>query len=53
LKNGNFLFANWNGHVKDKSQPKIIEINPENKVVWTLPSNDKIGNISTVYFLEE
>jgi len=53
LKNGNILFANWNGHAKDKTQPKIIEINPENEVVWTLPHNEKIKNISTVNFVDK
>jgi hypothetical protein len=49
LQNGNYMFANWNGHVKDKTQPKIIEIDANNKVVWTLPHNDEIRNISTVF----
>jgi len=49
LKNGNYMFANWNGHVKDKTQPKIFEIDAKNKVVWTLPHNDKIKNISSIF----
>lgn len=53
LKNGNYLFANWNGHVKDKTQPKIIEIDSENNVVWTLPHNYKIRNISAVFLIGE
>lgn len=53
LKNGNYMFANWNGHAKDKTQPKIIEINADNNIVWTLPDNDAIRNISTVYPLYE
>ncbi len=51
LKNGNFLIANWNGHAKDKTQPKIIEIDKNGKVVWTLPHNEKIINISTIDLL--
>ncbi|NQU53469.1 MAG: hypothetical protein HQ522_13120 [Bacteroidetes bacterium] len=53
LKNGNYLFANWNGHVKDKTQPKIIEIDYKNNVVWTLPYNEQIKNISTIYPFSE
>jgi hypothetical protein len=48
LENGNILFANWNGHSKDKSAPKIIEIDKNNKVVWTLPNNENIKNISAI-----
>lgn len=53
LKNGNFLIANWNGHAKDKTQPKIIEVDKKGKVVWTLPHNEKIKNISSIYVLNE
>jgi outer membrane protein assembly factor BamB len=53
LKNGNYLIANWNGHAKDKTQAKIIEIDKKGKVVWTLPSNDKIKNISSLDFIVE
>lgn len=48
LENGNYWVANWNGHAKDKTQPKILEINKDNKVVWSLPHNDQIKNISSV-----
>jgi hypothetical protein len=48
-KNGNVLLANWNGHSKDKTQPKLMEINHKNKVVWKLAPNELITNISTVY----
>lgn len=51
LKNSNYLIANWNGHSKDKTQPKIIEIDKKGKVVWTLPHSDKIRNISSIHFL--
>lgn len=48
LENGNFLIANWNGHSKDKTQPLLVEFNKKGKVVWTLPFNEKIRNISSV-----
>jgi hypothetical protein len=53
LKNGNFLIANWNGHSKDKTQPKIVEIDKKGKVVWTLPHNEEIRNISSVDFQKD
>jgi len=48
-KNGNTLIANWNGHSNDKSQPLLLEINPSNQIVWRLPENPEIKNISTVF----
>lgn len=52
LDNGNFLIANWNGHSKDKTQPKVMEIDTNNNVVWTLPYNSAISNISAVEVLK-
>ena len=47
--NGNTLIANWNGHSNDKSQPLLLEINPDNQIVWRLPFNPAISLITTVY----
>ncbi len=47
--NGNFMFANWNGHSDDKIQAKIIEIDSKNRIVWTLAPSDKITNVSAFY----
>lgn len=47
--NGNTLIANWNGHSPDKAQPRMVEIDPDNRIVWTLKSTDGVGNISTAY----
>lgn len=47
--NKNIMIANWNGHSKDKSEARIIEIDAENRVVWSLASSDKITNISTFH----
>jgi hypothetical protein len=52
-KNGNVLLANWNGHSKDKTQPKLLEIDPKSKVTWRLAPNEVIANISTVYSFTE
>jgi hypothetical protein len=48
-ENGNTLIANRNGYSDDKSQPLLIEINPSNQIVWRLPFNPEIINITTVY----
>lgn len=53
LPNNNFLIANWNGHAKDKTQPKIVEVDKKGKVVWTLPHNDEIRNVSSVALVKE
>lgn len=46
LPNGNIMVANWNGHVSNKTEPKIVEISPDNRVVSQLPMNAEIKNIS-------
>jgi len=51
--NGNKLIANSNMFSNDKSQPLLIEINPDNQVVWSLPYNKEIKNITTVYSFHE
>ena len=48
-RNGNIIISNWNGHSKDKTQPKLVEIDAKNKVVWTLSPSEQIANISAVY----
>lgn len=52
-KNGNVLISNWNGHSKDKTQPKLVEIDSKNRVVWKLEPQDSIKNISAVYTFVE
>ncbi|MBR6389674.1 MAG: hypothetical protein IKS15_06090 [Opitutales bacterium] len=51
LKNGNILASNWNGHSPDKSQPKLMEIDKNNRVVWSLKNDEGISNISAVVLL--
>lgn len=46
LKNGNILIANWNGHVNDKTQPQIFEIDSQNRVVSKIGTNKMITNVS-------
>lgn len=47
--NGNTLLANWNGHSRDKTQPKIVELDPQNRVVWCLKKDSGITNVSAIY----
>lgn len=51
--NGNTLISNWNGHSSNKLQPLLIEVDPNNQVVWTLPLHPDIVNISAVYSFQE
>lgn len=50
-KNGTTLVANWNGHSSDKSQPKLMEVDAQNRVVWKLNDTGLIKNISAVFVL--
>ena len=47
--NGNKLIANSNMYSNDKSQPLLIEIDENNEIVWSLPFNREIKNITSVY----
>jgi hypothetical protein len=48
-KNGNKLIANSNMYSSDKSQPLLIEINKNNEIIWSLPFNRRIRNITAVH----
>ena len=48
-KNGNKLIANSNMYSDDKSQPLLIEINDDYEIIWSLPYNKEIKNITSVY----
>lgn len=49
--NGNLLIANWPGHSRDRNQPRLLEVDPEGKVVWRLDATPEngIGPISSVF----
>lgn len=49
LADGTKLLCNWNGHSADKSQSKLIQVDHQNNIVWRLPANKKITNISSVF----
>ena len=48
-RDGTTLLCNWNGHSKDKSQPKLVEIDRNNRITWRLDDKGTIRNISTVW----
>lgn len=46
---GRTILANWLLHGGDKSQPKLMELSSDGKVLWFIDKNDKeIGAISAV-----
>lgn len=49
--NGNVLVANWPGHSRDTAQPRLMEIDPQGKVVWRLDATPEngVGPISSVF----
>lgn len=49
--NGTTLISNWNGHSADKSQPKLLEVDRSNQVVWRLKETGAIKNVSSVFLL--
>lgn len=50
-KNGTTLVSNWNGHSADKSQPKLLEVDKHNRIVWQLNDLGAVKNVSAVYVL--
>ena len=47
--NGNKLIANSNMRSNDKSQPLIIEIDKNNNIIWSLPYNREIKNVTAIH----
>lgn len=52
LDGGDILLANWNGHSKDKSQPKLVQIDSKNRVVWSLEKDEDMANISALKYIK-
>jgi hypothetical protein len=52
-KNGNIMIANGNIVDDNSSSPLILELNKENELVWSLPYNSKIKNITTLFSFKE
>lgn len=48
LPNGNTLLCNWCGHSAIKTQAKVIEVDPDNQVVWQL-QNPEVANVSAIW----
>lgn len=53
--NGNILIANWPGHSRDKKQPRLMEVDPQGKVVWRLDATPEngIGSPSSVFRMKK
>ncbi|BDD07421.1 beta-propeller domain-containing protein [Aureibacter tunicatorum] len=48
-KNGNKLICNWGGHAKGQSKvAQLLEINPQQEIVWSFADSVEVGNISAV-----
>ena len=54
-ENGNVLIANWPGHSSDYSQPRLLEVDPQGKVVWRLDATPEngIGTPSSVFRMKK
>lgn len=50
FKNGNTLISNWLGHITDRSQPLLIEIDANGKEVWRLDSDPDTGMAISAVF---
>lgn len=45
---GGLMICNWLGHGADETQPHLIELDRDGKVVWTL-ADPSVGKVSAVY----
>lgn len=50
---GNWLICNWLGHGADPDQPHLIEIDPQNRVIWSFGDKERVGRVSTAYSFRE
>jgi hypothetical protein len=48
-ENGSKLIANSNMSSNDKSQPLMIEIDNNDEIIWSLPYNKEIKNITSIF----
>lgn len=56
LKNGHIIQSNWNGHSDKDYKPgwKLIEFNPDGKIVWTWNEPpEKIGTLNGLIILDD
>jgi outer membrane protein assembly factor BamB len=52
LPNGNTVLCNWLGHGKFGTAPHLVEVTPENKVVWTYADHKNMKTISSIQLLD-
>ncbi|MGL4779918.1 MAG: hypothetical protein ACRCXN_03695 [Bacteroidales bacterium] len=44
----NLFITNWSGHSSHQSEPTLIEVTPENEIVWSLNDKSVFKNISSI-----
>ncbi|MGL5636761.1 MAG: hypothetical protein ACRDD8_06655 [Bacteroidales bacterium] len=44
----NLFITNWSGHSSHQSEPTLIEVTPDNQVVWSLNDKSVFKNISSI-----
>ncbi len=47
LKNGNYMLANWVGHDGDQSQPILVELDKQGRVVWKMNKIEGVTYVAT------
>lgn len=52
LPNGNTLMSNWLGHRKFGTAPHLIEVTPDQRVLWTFADHQTFKTISSVQRLD-
>jgi hypothetical protein len=52
LSNGNFVVANWLGHGATGKGPHVVEVDGQNKVVWTWADHDAAKQVTGLVILE-
>jgi hypothetical protein len=52
LPNGNTVMANWLGHGHFGEAPQIIEVTPQQRVVWTYANHAAFGTVSNLQLVD-
>ena len=52
MPNGNFVIANWLGHVANTdNRPHVVEFTPSNQLLWKWGTQEEARQITNVYVL--
>ncbi|MSU63078.1 MAG: hypothetical protein EXS31_11915 [Pedosphaera sp.] len=52
LPNGNTVLSNWQGHNQSGTGPHLIEVTPDNKVLWAFADHKTMHTVSSVQLLD-